>query len=98
MKTPVQIIMEVIRKGEAETLPLLESVLVDQEKRVLDSCFESSRLAHPNTGFLYGCFEDWYQEYFPQDDSKHVTVNKDLEGPHYESGDDGYGDLDDPTQ
>ena len=64
MKTPVQIIMEVIRKGEAETLPLLESVLLDQERRVLDDCFDSSRLAHPSTGFQYACFEDWYNDMF----------------------------------
>lgn len=62
MKTPVMMIFDFIKEGKADSLQFLESVMLDHEKRVLDDCFDSSRLAHPNAGFQYACFEDWYNE------------------------------------
>lgn len=53
-----------IKEGKADSLQFLESVLIEHERRVLDDCFDSSRLAHPSTGFQYACFEDWYNDMF----------------------------------
>lgn len=64
MKTPVMMIFDLIKEGKADSLQFLESVMLDHEKRVLDDCFDSSRLAHPNAGFQYACFEDWYNDMF----------------------------------
>lgn len=57
-------VFDLIKEGKADTLVFLESVLLEHEKRVLDDCFDSSRLAHPNAGFQYACFEDWYNDMF----------------------------------
>ena len=57
-------IFDLIKEGKADSLQFLESVMLDHEKRVLDDCFDSSRLAHPNAGFQYACFEDWYNDMF----------------------------------
>lgn len=64
MKTPIMMVFDLIKEGKADTLVFLESVLLEHEKRVLDDCFDSSRLAHPNAGFQYACFEDWYNDMF----------------------------------
>ena len=64
MNTPIMMVFDLIKEGKADALPFLESVLLEHEKRVLDDCFDSSRLAHPNAGFQYACFEDWYNELF----------------------------------
>lgn len=63
-KTPLQLVFEFIKKGESERLLLMESVLMDNEKRLLNDCFYDSRVAHPVAGFEYPCFEDWYNEMF----------------------------------
>jgi len=57
-------VFDLIKEGKADTLVFLESVLLEHERRVLDDCFDSSRLAHPNAGFQYACFEDWYNDMF----------------------------------
>lgn len=57
-------VFDLIKEGKADTLVFLESVLIEHERRVLDDCFDSSRLAHPSTGFQYACFEDWYNDMF----------------------------------
>lgn len=57
-------VFDLIKEGKADTLVFLESVLLEHERRVLDDCFESSRLAHPAAGFQYACFEDWYNDMF----------------------------------
>lgn len=57
-------VFDLIKEGKAESLQFLESVLIEHERRVLDDCFDSSRLAHPSTGFQYACFEDWYNDMF----------------------------------
>lgn len=64
MKTPIMMVFDLIKEGKADTLVFLESVLLEHERRVLDDCFDSSRLAHPNAGFQYACFEDWYNDMF----------------------------------
>ena len=57
-------VFDLIKEGKADSLQFLESVLIAHERRVLDDCFDSSRLAHPSTGFQYACFEDWYKDMF----------------------------------
>lgn len=57
-------VFDLIKEGKADSLQFLESVLIEHERRVLDDCFDSSRLAHPSTGFQYACFEDWYNDMF----------------------------------
>ena len=64
IKTPIMMVFDLIKEGKAESLQFLESVLIEHERRVLDDCFDSSRLAHPSTGFQYACFEDWYNDMF----------------------------------
>jgi hypothetical protein len=64
IKTPIMMVFDLIKEGKADSLQFLESVLIEHERRVLDDCFDSSRLAHPSTGFQYACFEDWYNDMF----------------------------------
>ena len=76
MKTPVMMIFDLIKEGKADSLQFLESVMLDHEKRVLDDCFDSSRLAHPNAGFQYACFEDWYNEMFSNSNGSDADIDK----------------------
>jgi hypothetical protein len=74
IKTPMMMVFDLIKEGKADSLVFLESVLLDHEKRVFDDCFDSSRLAHPTTGFQFACFDDWYDSMFVE--SKDEETNK----------------------